>query len=143
MSHGEAVHIWSRLMPVFFVGVSVHVQVKKLYQRNKGLSSDGAVQMYLKSAMQLPDYGHQGFEAQVLCVSVCVCVGVRVGVLTCVHVCVGIRVLVLCNTMYVSVNEQLTNGWDYCATVCAMHAGWPGAQNQHWDLFCWYVCQAL
>ena len=75
-------------MPVFFVGVSVHVQVKKLYQRNKGLSSDGAVQMYLKSAMQLPEYGHQGFEAQVLCVCVCVCVCVCSHVYMCVLVSV-------------------------------------------------------
>ena len=69
------------------------VQVKRLYQRNKGLSSDGAVQMYLKSAMQLPEYGHQGFEAQVLCVclsvclSVCVDVCVRAPVCVCSHVC--------------------------------------------------------
>ena len=78
------------------------VQVKRLYQRNKGLSSDGAVQMYLKSAMQLPEYGHQGFEAQVLCVSVCLSVCLSVCVYVCVHapVCVCSHVcmcvLVLC-----------------------------------------------
>ena len=76
----------------------VCVQVKKLYQRNKGLSSDGAVQMYLKSAMQLPEYGHQGFEAQVLCVCVsvcvCLCVCVCVCVVAWVHVCVCVFVCV-------------------------------------------------
>lgn len=61
--------------------------MKKLYQRNKGLSSDGAVLMYLKSAMQLPEYGHQGFEAQVLRGSVdvgCVCYCLSVYV----HMCI-------------------------------------------------------
>ena len=77
-------------MPVFFVGVSVHVQVKKLYQRNKGLSSDGAVQMYLKSAMQLPDYGHQGFEAQVLCVCGCACGCAHMCACVCWYPCVSI-----------------------------------------------------
>ena len=78
--------------------VAVAVQVKKLYQRHKGLSSDGAVLMYLKSAMQLPEYGHQGFEAQVLhgceCGVWCVCVRACVRACVCVCVCVCVHVCV-------------------------------------------------
>ena len=103
-------------------------QVKKLYQRNKGLSSDGAIVMYLKSAMQLSEYGHQGFEALVLCVCarvgcvcVCACVHacVRACVRACMHACVRVCVCVWCVYVHVCITVLIMFGM--CSLILSVY----------------------